>query len=97
MAAARLNAYNPGHVVHLGSCRVNLPALAASTRQRMRIRTIPQVYRNVNRWREILAILSKYGLAGWLSRFDFAFGKGLFKNRNGQILAEKSRETRIRL
>jgi ubiquinone biosynthesis protein len=63
----------------------------------MRIRTIPQVYRNVNRWREILSILSKYGLAGWLSRIDFAFAKGLLKNRNGQVLADESRETRIRL
>jgi ubiquinone biosynthesis protein len=63
----------------------------------MRIRTIPQVYRNVNRWREILSILSKYGLAGWLSRIDIAFAKGLLKNRNGQVLADESRETRIRL
>jgi len=63
----------------------------------MRIRTIPQVYRNVNRWREILSVLSKYGLAGWLSRIDFAFAKGLIKHRSGQVLADASRETRIRL
>ena len=63
----------------------------------MRIGTIPQVYRNVNRWREILSILSKYGLAGWLSRFEFSFGKGLLKNRTGQVLADASRETRIRM
>lgn len=63
----------------------------------MRIRTIPQVYRNVNRWREILAILSKYGLAGWLSRIDLAFAKGLLRNRSGRVLAHESRETRIRL
>jgi len=63
----------------------------------MKISTIPQIYRNVNRWGEILSILSKYGLAGWLSRFDFAFGKSWLKNRNGQVLAEQSRETRIRL
>lgn len=63
----------------------------------MRIRTIPQIYRNVNRWGEILSILSKYGLAGWLARFDFAVGKGLFKNRSGEVLADVSRETRIRL
>ncbi|MCG8450159.1 MAG: AarF/ABC1/UbiB kinase family protein [Pirellulales bacterium] len=63
----------------------------------MRISSIPQIYRNVNRWGEILSILSKYGLAGWLSRFDFALGKSLLKNRNGQVLAEESRETRIRL
>ena len=63
----------------------------------MRIRTIPQVYRNINRWREILSILSKYGLAGWLSRIDFEFAKGLLKNRSGQRLSQESRETRIRL
>ncbi len=63
----------------------------------MRISAIPQIYRNVNRWGEILSILSKYGLADWLSRFEFAFGKSWLKNRNGQILAEESRETRIRL
>ncbi|HCK41069.1 MAG: ABC transporter [Planctomycetaceae bacterium] len=63
----------------------------------MRISSIPQIYRNVNRWGEILSILSKYGLAGWLSRFDFVLGKSLLKNRNGQVLANESRETRIRL
>ena len=63
----------------------------------MRISAIPQIYRNVNRWGEILSTLSKYGLAGWLSRFDFALGKSLLKNRNGQVLANESRETRIRL
>jgi len=63
----------------------------------MRIGAIPQIYRNVNRWGEILSILSKYGLAGWLSRFDFAFGKSWLKNRDGQIIADESSETRIRL
>jgi len=63
----------------------------------MNIRAIPQIYRNVNRWGEILSILSKYGLAGWLSRFDFAFGKSWLKNPSGRILAELSAETRIRL
>ena len=63
----------------------------------MNIRTIPQIYRNVNRWGEILSILSKYGLAGWLSRFDFSFGKSWLKNPSGRILAELSAETRIRL
>jgi len=36
----------------------------------MKITAIPQVYRNANRWGEIVTILSKYGLAGWISRFD---------------------------
>ena len=63
----------------------------------MKITTIPNVYRNVNRWGEILTILSKYGLAGWISRFDLALVKGFLKNRDGEALAHLSRETRIRL
>jgi ubiquinone biosynthesis protein len=63
----------------------------------MKITTIPQVYRNVNRWREILTILSKYGLAGWISRFDLSLVKGVLKTREGEALAHLSRETRIRL
>src|SRR5204862_3329817 len=55
------------------------------------------IYRNVNRWGEILTILSKYGLADWISRFDVALVKGFLKNRDGQALAHLSRETRIRL
>lgn len=74
-----------------------LAATATAGVDIMRIRTIPQVYRNVNRWREILSVLSKYGLAGWLSRLDFAFAKGLLKHRDGQVLADERRETRIRL
>ncbi len=63
----------------------------------MKISTIPSVYRNVNRWGEILTILSRYGLAGWISRFDLTLVKGFLKNRDGESLAHLSRETRIRL
>ncbi|MEM9354442.1 MAG: AarF/ABC1/UbiB kinase family protein, partial [Planctomycetota bacterium] len=63
----------------------------------MRITTIPQVYRNVSRWREILATLSKYGLADWLSRFDLALGKNWLKSREGQSLSSERRECRIRM
>jgi ubiquinone biosynthesis protein len=63
----------------------------------MKISTIPHLYRNVNRWGEILTILSKYGLADWISRFDVALVKGFLKNRDGEALAHLNRETRIRL
>src|SRR6201991_598623 len=63
----------------------------------MKITTIPNVYRNVNRWGEILTILSKYGLADWVSRFDVALVKGFLKNREGEKLAHLNRETRIRM
>lgn len=63
----------------------------------MKITTIPSVYRNVNRWGEILTVLSKYGLADWLSRFDLDFVKGWLKDGGGEALARHSREARIRL
>src|SRR4051794_15462541 len=63
----------------------------------MKISTIPQLYRNVNRWGEFLSILSKYGLADGISRLDLDFAKGFFKDRGGEALARQTPETRIRL
>lgn len=63
----------------------------------VKIPSIPQVYRHVNRWREILTVLSKYGLADWIYRLDFDFAKGLLRNRDGEVLARHTREKRIRL
>jgi ubiquinone biosynthesis protein len=63
----------------------------------MKISAIPQIYRNVNRWGEILTILSKYGLAGWMARFDLNLLNRFLKNRDGEALTHLSRETRIRL
>lgn len=63
----------------------------------MKIASIPQFYRNANRWREILAILSKYGLAGWINRLDLAFAKQFLKDADGQLLARHSTEARYRM
>jgi ubiquinone biosynthesis protein len=63
----------------------------------MKLSTLPQFARNANRLREILTILSKYGLADWVSRLDFDLVKGFFKAKDGQGLADLSHETRIRL
>jgi hypothetical protein len=63
----------------------------------MKITTLPHLYRNVNRWGEILTILSKYGLADWLSSFDLQFAKGWLKDSHGETLTTQSRQTRIRL
>src|SRR5947209_6030349 len=59
--------------------------------------SIPQFARNANRLREILTILSKYGLAGWINRLDIDFMKGWLKGRDGVGLAQLSQESRIRL
>jgi ubiquinone biosynthesis protein len=63
----------------------------------MRIPNIPQVYRNVRRWTEILGVLSHYGLADWLSQFNMEFINNRLKNRDGEILAKHTREARIRM
>lgn len=63
----------------------------------MKITTIPQIPRNINRWREILSVLSKYGLAGWASRWGLTFGSSLLRNRQGKTLVDAAHEERIRL
>jgi ubiquinone biosynthesis protein len=63
----------------------------------MKITSIPQIYRNVKRWTEIISVLSRYGLADWLSQMNIDFIKDALRNRDGEILARHTRETRIRL
>jgi len=63
----------------------------------MRITTIPQIYRNVRRWTEIISVLSKYGLADWISRFNLEFVKDQLKAKDGAAIARYTREARIRL
>ena len=63
----------------------------------MKISSIPQIYRNVRRWTEILSVLSRYGLADWLSRLNIDFVKNQLKDRDGGALARHSTEKRIRL
>lgn len=63
----------------------------------IKISAIPQLYRHVNRWGEILSILSKYGLADWISRLDLDFAKEFLKNRHGEALARLKHETRVLL
>jgi ubiquinone biosynthesis protein len=61
------------------------------------IPSIPQLYRNVRRWTEILSVLSKYGLADWLSRLNIDILKDQLKSSSGGSLARESHHTRIRL
>lgn len=63
----------------------------------MRISAIPQIYRHFHRWREILSVLSKYGLADWISRLGPDFAKDLLKAESGVALARLAWPTRIRL
>lgn len=64
---------------------------------RMRIASLPQFFRNVKRWTDILSVLSKYGLADWLSGTNIEFIKSRLKHRDGEVLSHFTREARIRL
>ena len=55
------------------------------------------IYRNVKRWTEIIGVLSKYGLADWLSHTNIDFLKERLRDKQGEVLARTSREARIRL
>jgi len=63
----------------------------------MKISSIPQIYRHLARWREILAVLSRFGLADWISRLGPEFAKDLIKDREGVAIARHTWPTRIRL
>ena len=60
------------------------------------ISAIPQLYRNAMRWKEIVSVLSKYGLAGWLSRFNIDFMSEFLKAPDGEVLSKLTQEARIR-
>jgi len=63
----------------------------------MRITSIPQLARNANRLREVGTILSKYGLADWISRLDLGFARNVFKSPDGVALSTQTHESRVRL
>jgi ubiquinone biosynthesis protein len=63
----------------------------------MKISSIPQIYRNLGRWYEILAVLSKYELAAWIQRLGPDFAKDLLKARGGVAIARHPWETRVRM
>lgn len=63
----------------------------------MRITSLPRYYRNIKRWREIIQILRRYGLADWLSTLRVDFVRDWIKDDQGVPLASYSREARVRM
>ena len=63
----------------------------------MKLSSIPQFTRNAKRFREIVRILGKYGLANWIRDTDPDFLKGLFTNADGTRLSEQTQEARVRM
>ncbi|TWT82981.1 putative protein kinase UbiB [Planctomycetes bacterium CA13] len=63
----------------------------------MKITSIPQLYRNLKRWREILAVLQRYGLADWMSQFQKLPFRDRITDPSGVPLSQYSREQRVRM
>lgn len=63
----------------------------------MKITAIPQLYRNLKRWREILTVLRRYGLADWLSHFPQLPFRDWLKDADGLPLTSYTREARLRM
>jgi ubiquinone biosynthesis protein len=63
----------------------------------MRITSIPQIYRHLNRWTEIVRVLIKYELASWIGRLGPDFAKDFFKASGDEAIARLGWETRLRL
>ena len=63
----------------------------------MKISSIPQLYRNLRRWQDILAVLRRYGLADRLSKLEFDFIRDWIKDDQGVPLAGFWREKRSRM
>jgi ubiquinone biosynthesis protein len=63
----------------------------------MKLTSIPQFARNLNRATEVVTILSKYGLADWIARLDMNLVKGIYRRTLGRSLTDMTTERRIRL
>jgi ubiquinone biosynthesis protein len=63
----------------------------------MRITSIPQIYRHLNRWYEIVAVLIKYELAAWIGRLGPDFAKDILKTPSKTAIARHRWETRLRM
>lgn len=59
--------------------------------------SLPHIARNARRFREIAAVLAKYGLAEWIAADDPKFLRGLVTGPAGESLAGLSRERRVRM
>lgn len=63
----------------------------------IKLSSVPQFSRNAKRFKEILGVLLKYGLANWISKTDPEYVKNLFKGSKSEDQTKLSLEVRIRL
>ena len=63
----------------------------------MKISTLTQFSKNAARFKEIVGIFVKYGLANWIRDNDPEFIKGLLKSSKGMPISELNPEVRLRM
>jgi ubiquinone biosynthesis protein len=63
----------------------------------MKLGTLAQFSKNATRFKEVVSILTKYGLANWIKANDPDFIKGLLKSSGGEKIFELKPETRLRM
>ena len=63
----------------------------------MKLSTLTQFSSNAQRFREIITVFTKYGLANWIKKKDPEFIKGLLKSSKGVRIADLSPEVRLRM
>jgi len=62
----------------------------------MDLTSLPRLARNTSRFRDVVAILAKYGLAPWMQSVRIDWIQRHFRDSAGQPLAEMAEEVRIR-
>jgi ubiquinone biosynthesis protein len=63
----------------------------------MKLSTLAQFSKNATRFKEVVSVLMKYGLANWIKANDPDFIKGLLKSSGGQKLSDLNPATRLRM
>lgn len=63
----------------------------------MKLSTLTQFSNNAQRFKDIITVLAKYGLARWIDENDPEFIKRLLKNSKGVSITEMSQEVRLRM
>jgi ubiquinone biosynthesis protein len=62
----------------------------------MKIANLPQMIRNAGRFREVVTILVKYGIASWMKNVPIGWIERLFRTQDGAVIAQQSFEVRVR-
>lgn len=63
----------------------------------MQVTRIPQLIRNAGRFREVVGVLTKYGIADWLANVPGDWIQKLFRTAEGDLITNQPFEVRVRL